>query len=57
MILTMMFEGYLVDIVLYLYSSKDNKEVVSQCFYLDLSSCDDIAIGAISILTVIHFDS
>ena len=57
MILAMMFEGCLVDIVLYLCSSKDNKEVVSQCFYPNLPNCDDIAIRAISILTVAHFDS
>ena len=53
----MMFEGCLVDIILCLYSSKDNKEVISQCFYPDLPNCDDVAIGAISILTIAHFDS
>ena len=57
MILAMMFEGYLVDIVLCLYSSKDNKEVVSRCFYPDLPNCDDVAIEAIGVPTVAHFDS
>ena len=56
MILAMIFEGFLVDIILCLYSSKDNKEVVSQYFYINLSNCNDVAIGAIGILTVIHFD-
>ena len=53
----MMFEDCLVGIVLYLYSSKDNKEVVSQCFSLDLPNCDNVAIGAIGIPTVAYFDS
>ena len=52
-----MFKGCLVDIVLCLYSSKDNKEVVSQCFCPDLSNYDDITIGAISIPTISYFDS
>ena len=53
----MMFESCLVDIVLCLYSSKDNKEVISRYFYPDLPNCNDIAIGAISIPTVTHFNS
>ena len=53
----MMFENCLVGIVLYLYSSKDNKEVVSRCFCPNLPSYDDIAIEAISVPTVVHFDS
>ena len=57
MILAIMFEGYLVDIILCLYSSKDDKEVISQYFYPDLPNCDDIAIGAIGILTITHFNS
>ena len=57
MILAMMLENYLVDIILYLYSSKDNKEVVSRCFYSDLHNYDDIAIRAISIPTIVLFDS
>ena len=57
MILAMIFEDYLVGIVLCLYSSKDNKEVVSQCFCPDLPNCDDVAIEAIGILTVAYFNS
>ena len=57
MILAMMFEGCLVDIVLCLYSSKDNKEVVSQYFYSDLPNYDNVAIRAIGVPTVAYFDS
>ena len=57
MILTMIFEGCLVDIVLCLHSSKDNKEVVSWCFYPDLPNYDNVTIAAIGIPTVFHFDS
>ena len=57
MILAMMFEGCLVDIVLCLHSSKDNKEVVSLCLCHNLSNCDDVAIRAIGIPTVALFDS
>ena len=57
MILAMMFEGCLVDIVLCLCSSKDNKEVISLCFCHNLPNCDDVAIKAIGILTVALFDS
>ena len=52
----MIFEGCLVDIVLCLYSSKDNKEVVSRCFCPDLPNCDDVAIGVIGIPTISHFN-
>ena len=57
MILAMMFEGCLVDIVLCLCSSKDNKEVISWCFCPDLSNCNDVAIGAIRVPTIAYFDS
>jgi hypothetical protein len=56
MILAIMFKGYLVDIVLCLQSSKDNKEVVSRCFCPDLPNCDDVAIGVIGIPTISHFN-
>ena len=55
MILAIIFEDYLVGIVLCLHSSKDNKEIISQCFCPDLPSCDDVAIRAIGVLTIAHF--
>ena len=57
MILIIIFGDCLVDIVLYLYSSKDNKEVVSLCFCHNLPNYDNIAIGAIGVPTVTLFDS
>ena len=57
MILAMIFKDCLVGIVLCLYSSKDNKEIISQCFYPDLPNYDNVAIRAISIPTIAHFDS
>ena len=57
MIFAIIFEDCLVGIVLCLYSSKDNKEIVSQCFCPDLPYSDNVAIRAISIPTVAHFDS
>ena len=53
----MIFESCLVDIFLCLYSSKDNKEVVSCCFCSDLPNCDNVAIGAIRVPIVAYFDS
>ena len=48
----MMFEDYLVDIILCLYSIKDNKEVISRCFCPNLPNCNNVSIGAIGIPTI-----
>ena len=53
----MIFKDCLVGIVIYLYSSKDNKEIVSQCFCPDLPNYDDVAIRAIGIPTISYFNS